>query len=232
MNTLTPTDLQFVVRRIPRDIRRLMEAGPFLIGGGFIRETIAGNPVQDVDVFGPSKGQLIDAADAFAKVRQVDVHTTDNAVTVLAPPRLPVQFITRWVFTEPQALVESFDFTVCQAAVWFDKGTKHWSSMAAEGFYPDLAARRLVYTFPQREEEAGGSMMRVRKFLARGYNIQAPSLGGVIARVAAKVQPRGEMTEVERAQVIAGLLYEVDPLLVIDGLDPISEHETIQGITQ
>lgn len=228
MNALTPTDLQFIVRRTPRDVRRLLESGPFFVGGGFIRETIAGNEVRDVDVFGPTKGQLLDAAESFAAARGVKTHNTDNAITVLAPPRIPVQFITRWTFDAPKPLIDSFDFTVCQAVVWFDKAEQAWRSMVSEGFYPDLAARRLVYTTPKREEEAGGSMMRVRKFLARGWNIQAPSLGAVIARVAGGVREFGTLNEHQRATVIAGLLYEVDPLLVIDGLDPINEHETVQ----
>lgn len=225
MQKLTETDLHFVVRRLPRDVRDLLTGGPFYVAGGFIRETVAGGDVKDIDVFGPTKGTLLDAATQFASKREARPHISDNAITVLAPPRMPVQFITRWVFTDPEALVASFDFTVCQAAVWFDKESKKWCSAVADAFYPDLAARRLVYTEPVREEEAGGSMMRVRKFLGRGYNIQALSLGAVMARVAAKVEYRPGMTEHERGVVIAGLLREVDPLLVVDGLEPINEHD-------
>jgi len=227
MNKLTATDMQFVVRRIPSDVRRLLQSGPFFVAGGFIRETIAGNEVRDVDIFGPTKGQLLDAAESFAAARKVKTHVTDNAITVLSPPRMPVQFITRWVFDSAEPLIKSFDFTVCQAVIWYDRQAELWCSAIGEGFYPDLAARRLVYTLPMREEEAGGSMMRVRKFLARGWNIQAPSLGAVIARVAGGVREFGDLNEHQRAKVIAGLLYEVDPLLVVDGLDPINEHEAM-----
>lgn len=225
MHTLTPVDMQFVVRRIPADVRRLLESGPFFVAGGFIRETIAGNEVRDIDVFGPTKGRLLDAAESFAAARKVKTHVTDNAITVLAPPRMPVQFITRWTFDAAQPLIESFDFTVCQAVIWFDQSVRQYQSMVADAFYPDLAARRLTYTMPKREEEAGGSMMRVRKFLSRGWNIQAQSLGAVIARVAGGVRNFDGLDETMRSKVIAGLLFEVDPLLVVDGLDPISEHE-------
>lgn len=232
MKEMTATDLQFVVRRIPRDVRTLLMSGPFFLGGGFIRDTIAGHPPNDIDIFGPTKGKLLDAAADFAKKRDVKMHETDNAITVLCPPRMPVQFITRWTFAESAPLIESFDFTVCQAVIWFKKEssaeTGAWRSAVAEGFYPDLAARRLVYTSPQREEEAGGSMMRVRKFLGRGYNIQAGSLAAVIARVISKVKRIDELDETKRATVIAGLLFEVDPLLVVDGLEPISEHDTVE----
>lgn len=229
MNQLTKQDLQFVIRRLPRDVRDILTKGPFFVGGGFIRETIAGGDVKDIDVFGPSHGQLLDAANSFAENREVKPHVTDNAITILCPPRLPVQFITRWVFDMPEPLVRSFDFTVCQAVVWFNRPDLRWCSMAAGGFYPDLAARRLVYTAPSRAEEAGGSIMRVRKFLARGYNIQADSLGAVIARVASGVQAWDDLDENRRGFVIAGLLREVDPLLVVDGLEPIDEHRVIDG---
>ena len=227
MNTLTQQDLQFVVRRIPRDIRDLLTANPLFIAGGFIRETIAGGQVNDIDIFGPSLVHLLDAAHAITKGREARLHKTDNAITILAPPRMPVQFITRWMFDAATPLLESLDFTVCQVVIWFDKEAACWKSEAAPGFYPDLAARRLVYTSPVREEEAGGSLMRVRKFLGRGYNIQATSLGAVVSRVVSKVTNIDSLTEHRRGEVIAGLLHEVDPLLVVDGLEPVNEHAAI-----
>lgn len=233
MQQLSNTDLQFVVRRLPKDVRELMQKyarqGKLLsVGGGFIRETIAGNKPNDIDVFGPTKEDLNLAATDLAVVRTVKPFKSDNAITLLCPPRLPVQFITRWTFATPQEVVPSFDFTVCQAVVWTD-GTV-WHSACAETFYQDLAARRLVYTSPTREEAAGGSIMRVRKFLARGYNIQAGSFGAVIARLAFKVRiGRDSMAENEQdfAKVLTGLLREVDPLSVVDGLEMIDEHETV-----
>lgn len=226
MNTLTNTDLNFVVRRIPKDIRDLLTSDRLFIAGGFIREVIAGNDPKDIDLFGSSKDFLGAVAQNLANGRAVKPHTTDNAITILCPPRLPVQFITRWCFSDPELLAASFDFTVCQAVIWWDGSAQRWESMASDSFYPDLAARRLVYTFPVREEEAGGSMLRARKFLQRGYSIQADSLAGVIARVAMKVRwEQVNGNEIVVAKVISGLLREVDPMLVVDGLEPTDEHQ-------
>lgn len=232
MQQLTTSDLSFVVRRLPKDVRSLMVDRGLFVGGGVVREIIAGNCPNDIDMFGGDAILLGLAADLTAKVRGGKVHKTDNAMTVLAPPRVPVQFITRWLFTDPEKLVESFDFTVCQAVVWADPATKRFHSVCADAFYSDLAARRLVYTFPKRDEEAGGSMMRVVKFLKRGYSIQTTSLAGVIARVANQVR-WGQVgdNETAAAKVIAGLLQEVDPLLVIDGLEPVNDHEPIEPAT-
>lgn len=226
MRELTPTDLNMVLRRLPKDLRDLAKNNGLFVAGGFVREVIAGAPVQDIDLFGPSAYGLELLADELAIARAGRLHKTQFACTVIAPPRAPVQFIRRWNYSDPEQLLRELDFTVCQAAVFYRDGG--WRSLCSEGFYPDLAARRLVYTFPKREEAAGGSLMRVRKFLARGYNIQASSLAGVVARLMGGVNEgklqglitEGRSVEEARHMVLKGLLHEVDPLVVIDNVEP------------
>jgi len=225
--TLTANDLRYVVQRLPRDIRDILSEnhGKLFLGGGFIRATIAGEVPSDIDLFGPDADFLDAVASILASCREGSkVHKSKNAITLLTPDRLPVQFITRWTFENARDLVNSFDFTVCQAAIWRagNQSNSPWRSQVGDGFYVDLAGRRLVYTNPIREEEAGGSMLRVIKYVKRGYSIQVQSLGDVIGRLADKVEPG---SHVGTGQVIAGLLREVDPLLVLDGLDVVDDHE-------
>ena len=84
-------------------------------------------------------------------------------------------------------------------------------------FYEDLAAKRLRYTSPQRNEDAGGSMLRVLKFYQRGYRIPLNCLGAVVSRLVKgidfdAVSGGTEATrEKQIAKVISGLLREVDP---------------------
>lgn len=227
MGQLTQTDLQLVISRIPRDLRNLVQTNGLIVAGGFIRETIAGNKPNDVDVFGPSANAQLVAADVLNLNRPGSkLHKSANAISIFAPPRMPVQFITRWTFSNPEDCVDSFDFTVCQAAVWYS--ASYWHSEISDDFYSDLAARRLVYTSPRREEEPGGSLLRVRKFLTRGYNIQAESLAAVVARimVGTRVLASG-VDELTVTTAVKAKLREVDPLVTIDGLDPVDEHEAI-----
>jgi len=251
MQTLTPQDLNFVLSRCPRDILKLLKQNPdkLFLAGGFIRSTISGEKVSDIDLFGTGKDDLLRIAKDLTLERKGRYFCTDNAITVLSPPRFPVQFITRWLFIDPQRLVESFDFTVCQAVIWAEKNiisaqgvgepekeVFKFYSLVSDTFYADLAARRLVYTFPKREEEAGGSFMRVIKMVKRGYNVQAPTLAGVMARIMSKVSldkemrlnSSGTMDEKWIAQVVTGLLRQVDPLTVVDGVDFVDEHEVVQ----
>src|SRR3546814_19001015 len=73
-------------------------------------------------------------------------------------------------------------------------------------------------------------MLRVIKYVRRGYTIQVTSLGAVIARLAMAVKPEklGD-AEGRWGFVIAGLLREVDPALVVDGLEGVNDPETEEG---
>ena len=224
MKTLTEEDLRFVATRLPNDVYKIMANHNIFVGGGFIRETIAGGTVKDIDIF-VGGGHTAIEVEGLIKAERPDCRafSTDNAITILSYPRLPVQIITRWMFIEAEKLVQSFDFTVCQCAIWRDANGK-WVSMCHDDFYSDLAARRLVYTFPDRKEDAGGSLMRVKKFLQRGYNIQPESLAGVVARVSQGITATEEK---EFAKEVRNRLREVDPLVLGDGMEMIDEHQLI-----
>jgi hypothetical protein len=222
MNTLSTDDMRRVIGYLPKDVIQLMRAHPICLAGGFLRAKVAGEIANDIDLFCETKEAADTYATALADGRQVKVWRTKNAFTVISPPRQPVQFIHRWTFTNPEALIQSFDFTVAKAALWFDREVSSWRSMVDARFYPDLAARRMTYTFPQRNEDAGGSLLRVQKFLGRGYHISPEQFGCVIARLLDGVREESgfwQSEEKERAAVLVGLLRQADPLTVIDGLD-------------
>lgn len=226
MEQLTNTDLHFVVSRLPKDVAMVVKEHGLIVAGGYIRETISGGKVSDLDIFGTDLTALKVAALTLAQSRKGRMYETRNAITVLAPPRLPAQFIKRWLFNSPDQCVRSFDFTVCQAAIWFNKSLSLWQSSCSPFFYADLAAKRLVYAYPIRDEDAGGSMLRMRKFIQRGYSIQSQSMAGVISRLVGNL----DMSKVdignerEVAKILTGLLREVDPLTVVDGVELIDEH--------
>lgn len=244
LSQLTPGDIAMVVRRLPADLRKLMRQHTLFLAGGFIREVISGGEVRDIDMFGENKDALESAMEELKLMRspnrvEATSFETKFAYTLLCPPRAPVQFIHKWTYTDPKQLIAELDFTVCQAVVWHEgdgeEGKGNWASWCSPMFYPDLAARRLRYTFPVRAEAAGGSLMRARKFLARGYNIQADSLAGVVARLVGGVnwgklrglQTEGVFEEQALHTVLKGLLHEVDPLLVIDAVEPREEEDAL-----
>jgi hypothetical protein len=238
LSELHKNDLRYVVTRLPRDIRDLLSQNPrkLFMGGGFVRATIACEMPGDIDLFGTDP-VLLDAMAETLKSRRPGsrIYRSKNAITLITPDRLMVQFITRWTFDKGSDLVRSFDFTVCQAAVWRSgRGDNApWCSSIGDGFYRDLAGRRLVYTSPVRIEEAGGSLLRAIKYIKRGYSIQVDSLGRLVARLASSVRETAMVqTEDGMGLVFAGLLREVDPSLVVDGFELVDDHKPVEGFVE
>jgi hypothetical protein len=215
---LDPQDIKFAYMRLPKKLKKLMLDkewhNKIFIGGGFIRAIIAGEKINDVDLFvtNPLDAKLI--AYALADSKQ-DIYTTNNAITIRG--HLPIQIITRWIFAKPEDVSNSFDFTICCAVIYYD-GTA-FDSYCDNRFYIDLASKRLRYRNPFRNEDAGGSMLRVLKYYQRGYRIPLDSLGNVIARLVSGVKindPEKLDDQKYVGKIITGLLREVDP-----DIDPI-----------
>jgi len=206
-----------------------------IVAGGYIRACILNEPINDIDLFVKDKEYAGQVAMGLVGNDPKRLITTNNAITIKGM-KYPIQFITRWVFDNTSAILQSFDFTICQAMFWWDQSDNKWHSCVSETFYQDLAAKRLIYTEPIREEEAGGSMLRVLKYYQRGYRITIDSFAAVITRLAAGVEHddrtvdrNGRIITDQFHRVIRGLLHEVDPNIdpdhIIEDAHPEDEDE-------
>lgn len=235
MQPLELHDLIWALRRLPRKVSAALQKYPKVafVAGGFIRSTVANEEVNDVDLFAPTPELAKEVANSLApdqdRAKNADgllpgVRKTDNAYTI-ASLKPVAQVIHRWNYTNPEECLKSFDFTVAQAAIWHD-GEK-FVSLCSSRFYADLAAKRLVYLSPVRNEDAGGSFLRVLKFYQRGYRIPLDSAAAVVSRLLRGVKddntlfwtgvnkdgrPVGDgEVDAYRAKILCGLLREVDP---------------------
>ena len=200
---LTWHDLQHCLRRAPVILLAACKKfGPELIvSGGYVRACSANEEVNDIDCFTSSEAKAREIANYLqdGERSKYPIHESPNALTITGY-RVPIQIVFRWVFKCPEDCVESFDFTISRAAFWWSKkivpaaitgdGTVlpetdagHWDSLADTRYYPDLAGKRLCYCAPQRNEDAGGSLLRVLKYYQRGYRIPLDDFGAVIARM-------------------------------------------------
>lgn len=210
-------DVAWAVRRMPFPVKAMLQKHDKLfVAGGYLRACIAGERINDIDVFAATKDYAEACAKELANPTKGEprkIITTDNAYTVLMRP-FAVQFIHRWTFTTPADALDSFDFTIAKAAIWWDAEARRWKGCADDRFYADLAAKRLVYTKPNRKEAPGGSILRVLKFYQRGYRIPLDSMGEVIARLVMGVKGAQKLwTPVELGPLLTALLREVDPLI-------------------
>lgn len=221
---LRPEDLKWCVRRLPKSL--VDEAHKYqqkiIIAGGFIRSCIANEPVSDIDLFVGDKTFGKSIASNLGGDRFFE---SPNAYTVLGIEPI-VQIIHRWLYNTPEEVVASFDFTIASAAIWYNG--KEWQSICDERYYADLAAKRLVYRNPVRNEDAGGSMLRVLKFYQRGYRIPLDSLGRVIERLTRAVRweklEKGDFNKV--ARILTSLLVEVDPNAIRVFDEPLENGNT------
>lgn len=238
MRTLEKQDLQWALQRTPVPVLELMKrrGTRLLAAGGFLRSIIANEKINDIDLFSPTQEEALSAAQELAMGEKI--YTTDNAYSVRVgrgPRNILAQFIHRWTFTKPEDMLNSFDFTIACGAFWYDPDVNmlnigQWQSMIDDRFYADLASKRLVYRAPTRNEDAGGSMLRVLKFYQRGYRIPINSLGAVIARLVNAVDEEkiGAFSgnhEQKLAKVLTALLREVDPAIDPDHVAHLPSDE-------
>jgi hypothetical protein len=224
MIALVSHDLAWCVRRLNNDVRILLQANPrsVFLAGGYIRSCITREPIADVDLFISASADLKKHVGALTGTSDPgDLITyTQNAATIHWKPR--VQIIHRWTFENAQDGIERFDFTIARAAIWFDG--QQWQSACDESYYSDLAAKRIVYCAPQRDEEPGGSLLRLLKFYRRGYTAPLDTIGAILARIANNVDAA---TEIGMAGEFTRLLREVDPAVVSRSLQLPNATETL-----
>lgn len=99
----------------------------------------------------------------------------------------PVQVIRIGRPESAQQVLDSFDFSVCRAAIWHVSGGigdyTGWKSLCHDSFYEDLSAKRLVYCSPV-DEKLGSSLLRLLKFYGKGFTAPNESIAQIVARVA------------------------------------------------
>jgi hypothetical protein len=224
---LAREDLRRVVLSIPSDVRGLLIDGHVFLAGGFIRSVICNETPSDIDLFGSDEDCIAENAKRLSEARGSISHWSVNAHTVVTVGRIPVQFINRWLFDNPSKLLSHFDFTIARAVVWWNAAKKRWSSLCDARFYQDLAAKRLTYCAPMRDDGNGASLLRVRKFLRKGYFIGARDFGLAIAGLCSEINIKQACENGKLAERIIGKLIEVDPLQVIDGIEMSNDRELV-----
>jgi hypothetical protein len=184
------------------------------LAGGFVRDTLSRQTPADIDLYAADQATLAELRRRLNAAFQVPTVETEFAVTYLIPDRPPIQVIRRWTFDHPQPLLEAFDFTIAQAVVWWEAGSRPGPAGHLSGsFFRDLAAKRLRYTSPAKPE-AGASLLRAFKFAARGYRIDPESLADLVANVAVEAGFFVEGSQAAEAlfHAIRAKLREIDPL--------------------
>ena len=149
--------------------------GPWLAGGA-LRRTLAGRPLDsDFDYFFRDAEQLATFAQGLEarglkKVRETEHHVQYKGHLAGAMRDVDVQLIRFRYYDTPCAVIDSFDYTICQFA--FDG----LSVTCGDYSLWDLGRRRLVInriTYPV------STMRRLLKYTKQGFT----ACGGCLARI-------------------------------------------------
>lgn len=181
---LVGEDLRKVVFALPEEIQKMMRKHPgqVVVAGGFIRALVANEDINDIDVFIDTETNCKKWADD----EDLDYESREKHLYLEGEEGEPeIQIIWRYPFKQPVEIPDSFDYTVCKAAVWFSNGDKNrppgFVGTCHKNFYRDIARRMLVYE-TNRDTERLESIPRLIKYIAYGYAIEPKSLAEVVSR--------------------------------------------------
>ena len=167
------------------------ENGPWLAGGALRRMLLKQPLDSDFDFFFSSQEQL-DAFLAAAKLKGAQqIRENEHATTLRLPsvnpksigedeftdylPEIEVQAISIQFYDSLDAVLDSFDFTICQF------GYDGVRLVCGDHSLWDLGRRRLV---PHRLTFATASMRRLLKYANQGFTICAGGLSDFLQQVA------------------------------------------------
>ncbi len=171
----------------------LSVSGPWLAGGALRRTLLQQEPESDFDFFFRDADQLnaftaaLDAA-GMEKVRETEHHVHYRGRIGDSAIPIDVQCIRFAFYADAQAVIDSFDFTICQFA--FD-GTDLTSGSYALW---DLGRKRLAthrITFPV------SSMRRVLKYARQGFKACDGCLATLLRATAENPSLNMEVTYVD-----------------------------------
>lgn len=180
---LTDVEKTAVLCNIPaavQDAMRSASAVGLVLAGGVLRDTLAGLPVKDVDIFCHSETQ----AETVAVELQFKLYGTAAGVNrsmfaySLDVDGLPVQFVYYKDFDDAYGLVSQFDFRACCAGMWCDSSA--WHGVAVEGFREDCANRVLRFMSQAKDQRKLTALRRALTFAHKGWTISNAELARII----------------------------------------------------
>jgi hypothetical protein len=174
------TTLAKVLRRLPG-----VEVGGPWLAGGAVRRTLGGEKLDsDFDFFFASKEQAEAFAEAIMSAGGIRTAQREKASTFIVPaespeedvflPEITVQAITFAYFTDPEAVIDSFDFTLSQFA--FDGESLYVGPFSLW----DVARRRIVVN---KVTYGVSTVRRLLKYTKQGYTVCSGALATILTEV-------------------------------------------------
>jgi hypothetical protein len=184
---LDPEDIKRVVSSLPAQISKGLRAykDSVCIAGGYIRSIISNEPVNDIDVFITEKGlttkKFVEYGPEYSYSQNTTRNSGDREDIIAVEEGQTIEIMNHYAGSGVNGILENFDYTVAMAAIWWDG--KMWQSSCHYMFYQDLASKRIRFLRPESERQGAREILRLLKYIQRGYTIDRPSLAQVISEL-------------------------------------------------
>lgn len=194
-------------------------SGGVILAGGYLRDRFAKVRPKDADFWFKSRVVAEATGHWLRSIGWETEARVDEGLIHCTPPpsetaEVPIQLVSILRFTDALDLLSTFDFSICQVALWWDE-TGVWKSEWTDGYAKDTESTTLRYI--QGQHAGGmvgghaGSLARMFKFWRRGYLPDEESLCELLAKAA------GRMTSPTRYDEWKGLMAKVEDYGTIQG---------------
>lgn len=233
-------------RYLPKCVRDALIAFPndLILAGGFLRTVSCGErPYSDHDLFLTESGKKFESHVVSFLGQQVPLgepaptwHVTPRAVTARING-VVVQLVLGWNPKDPMDLIRQFDLTTSKAALWYAESNKHAiRGVCSQSFLRDISQRAIVYEIGA---DPVSSIIRITKFLRRGFTISSRALADYIAACCEQIGSSGSVLDTQRKILRAIVLRDPSPEMVSGLLDegagieaPTFEHLTTAALVE
>lgn len=193
---LTIVEIEAVLALVPAPVQEHLRRESIVLAGGSIRDTMAGVPVKDIDIFCHSEEQaerLAMGVSPFVKHTQfaysVELHVPCGCKVQCRcfTPTVPVQYVYYKDFTTPEDLISQFDFRACCAGIYWDEAYglganlgATWRGVAVEGFLLDCRLKTLYFMSQLKDAGKLTALGRALKFAQRGWTLPVEQAADII----------------------------------------------------
>lgn len=232
-------------RYLPKCVKDALIAFPnaLILAGGFLRTVSCGErPYSDHDLFLTEQGKKFEGhVVSFLAQQQglgieTEWHVTPRAVTARINGHV-VQLVLGWNPKDPMDLIRQFDLTTSKAALWYAESNPYSiRGICSQSFLRDISQRAIVY---ETGTDPVSSIIRITKFMRRGFTISSRALVDFIAACCEQVGQSGSVLDTQRKILRAIVQRDPSPEMMSGLLDdrtgieaPTFEHLTTAALVE
>lgn len=201
---LTSLEVDTVLHLIPAAVQAQIQWEDVVLAGGAIRDTVAGLPVKDIDIFCHSEEQ---AERLSRELADSDMPVRKTLFAYSVELAIPVQYVFYKDFTDALDLVGQFDFRACCAGIYWEHATRpnddvgfaevpaHWEGIAVDGFHADCRDHALRFMSQPKDNGKLTALGRALHLANKGWTLSTSEAANIIAHF----EPSFEAERVQRA---------------------------------